>query len=62
MSKQVINRYKNRNIINREHRLTLKSLGLEKGIDIVILSAHVQKKDEYDWEGFVGTIQRYIYY
>ena len=65
LERQVQNKYQNRNVINREHRLFLKHLGLQKGIDIVVLSAHCKGKNEHekdeDWDGFVGTIKKYIY-
>ena len=46
MSKSFINKYKNRSVINREHRLTLKSLGLGKKLDIVTMSANCLKNED----------------
>ena len=57
-----MSKYKNRSIINREMRLTMKQLGFLENYNIITMSANCSGSinQENSWDGFVKTIKKFV--
>lgn len=62
MSKSIMSKYKNRCLINRELRLTMKSLGILESYNVTTMSANCigSINLENSWDGFVKTIKKFV--
>jgi len=57
-----MSKYKNRSSINRELRLTMKTLGWKQKMNVVTMSATCSNGGDGDnsWDGFVKTIKKFV--